>query len=187
MGTWLQKTIKYVDESFGEKKRHFERTLYWLIQLRPDADEALQIAAYAHDIQRAFVEDDMPDTIKNSPGGFKDKELMANHQNDGGEMMKKFLLDNGADQSLAERVDYLISKHEVGGDKDQDLLKDADSVSYFETNVDHFIEKAVPEFGYEKVRDKFDWMFNRITSKRAKEIAKPMYDDSIKMLELTGK
>ena len=54
MNSLLKKTIAYVDKSFGEKKEHFDRTLYWVLKLKPDADEALQIAAYSHDIQRAF-------------------------------------------------------------------------------------------------------------------------------------
>ena len=32
---------------------HFDRTVYWLQQLRPDADGALLIAAISHDIERA--------------------------------------------------------------------------------------------------------------------------------------
>ncbi len=35
-----------------EDPRHAENTLDWLLKLKPDADEALQIAALGHDIER---------------------------------------------------------------------------------------------------------------------------------------
>ena len=35
--------------------RHFDRTVYWVEQLMPNADEAMRVAAFAHDIERLFV------------------------------------------------------------------------------------------------------------------------------------
>jgi hypothetical protein len=40
--------------SVPEDRRHAENTLDWLLMLKPDADEALQIAALGHDIERAL-------------------------------------------------------------------------------------------------------------------------------------
>lgn len=77
----------------------------------------------------------------------------------------------------------LVSKHEVGGNDDQNLLKDADSISFFENNVDHFVNKKVGETSKEKVKDKFEWMFNRISSEKAKQIARPWYEEAIKKLK----
>lgn len=37
-----------------EDPEHAQNTLEWLLKLKPDADEALQIAALGHDIERAF-------------------------------------------------------------------------------------------------------------------------------------
>ena len=37
-----------------EDPRHAENTLAWLLRLAPEADEALQIAALGHDIERAI-------------------------------------------------------------------------------------------------------------------------------------
>ena len=76
----------------------------------------------------------------------------------------------------------LVSKHEIGGNDDQNLLKDADSISFFETNVDYFVSMAVSEIGKEKVKDKFDWTFNRITSDKAKQFAQQLYQEAIKKL-----
>lgn len=64
MNKYYKKAEQFVKESFvktGKKHEmpHFERTVYWLLKLKPDADEALKIAAIAHDIERAFREKDM--------------------------------------------------------------------------------------------------------------------------------
>jgi len=48
---YLEKAKEFVDQSVGPKP-HFQNTLDWLLNLKPDADEALQIAAYCHDIER---------------------------------------------------------------------------------------------------------------------------------------
>ena len=35
----------------------------------------------------------------------------------------------------------------------------------------------------DKIKEKFDWMFNRITFDKAKKISRPMYQKAIKKLE----
>jgi hypothetical protein len=79
--------------------------------------------------------------------------------------------------SLKERV-----KLQEEGNDDQKLLKDADSVSFFETNVSLFLGEKIKVDGKEKVNQKFNWMFNRITSDKAKQIAQPMYEKAINNL-----
>ena len=39
-----------------EDSRHADNTLEWLLRLQPDAGDALQLAALAHDIERAIEE-----------------------------------------------------------------------------------------------------------------------------------
>ncbi len=162
---------------------HFERTVYWLKELNPDADEALLISAFGHDIERAFSKSGNMNDVINSKDGYMNKDLLERHQNKGGEIIAKFLRTLNAPEDMIERVQHLISKHEVGGDDDQNLLKDADSLSYFETNADNFLEKHIPLTGKEKVRDKFQWMFDRITSAKAKSIIEPKYKEVMEKLE----
>jgi hypothetical protein len=162
--------------------KHFERTAYWIQQLKPDADEALLIAAVAHDIERAFREPAYSQKFKKSEKGFRDEEHLSYHQQRGAEIIADFLKSQNADEKLIKRVVMLISKHEVGGNDEQNLLKDADSVSFFENNVEYFISTLVPKVGAHKVKDKFDWMFNKVTSEKAKEIARPWYKDAVEKL-----
>ena len=76
----------------------------------------------------------------------------------------------------------LISRHEEGGNEDQNLLKDADSVSFFENNLSIFFRKAEVE-GKDKIKHKFNWMYNRITSVKAKQYAKRDYEKALKELD----
>ena len=63
----LERVIEFVNKAYNRDPIHFKRTVYWLRQLKPDADEPMLIAAYAHDIERAFA--------RSSMDFWKDKEL----------------------------------------------------------------------------------------------------------------
>jgi len=110
-------------------------------------------------------------------------EYSRPHAERGAEIIAEFLKNEGAEEKLIERVKMLVSKHEEGGNQDSNLLKDVDSVSFFENNIPAFLNINVSKRGKEKVKKKFDWMFNRITSKKAKEIAGPWHEDAIKKLQ----
>jgi hypothetical protein len=180
MARLFTKVKKFVEESFRkcgfeEQIKHLERTVYWVKKLKPNADEALLIAAFAHDIETAFAWEKLQ---KNYKPKFIDKSRLKKHQREGAEIIGEFLEKQGANPEMVNRVKMLISKHEEGGNEDQTLLKDADSISFFENNVDMFL-KIAKKTGKERVKQKFDWMYNRITSKKAKDIAKPWYRKAI--------
>ena len=179
---YYPKIENFVVESFKRARRkelvnHQIRTAYWVKFLKADADEAFLIAAVAHDVERAFY----GDTTK----GSRSKERIERHEKLSAEVIGKHLQELGAENELIERVKMLISKHEEGGNDDQNLLKDADSISFFENNVPIFLNRIIKETGSENVKQKFEWMYERITSQKAKEIVKPMYEDSIKKLNKT--
>ncbi|MEI6650865.1 MAG: DUF4202 family protein [Candidatus Moraniibacteriota bacterium] len=160
--------VKFVDESFGRKHPHFERTVYWLREFMPEVTEAHLIAAYGHDIARAFDGEGTPES-------YLDTEHLQRHQERGAEILSDFLLKNGASSELSEKVAHLVGRHEWGGDEEQNLLRDADSVSFLETNAEGFVMKKAQVEGYEKIREKLDWMFNRIGSEERKVYAKENY------------
>lgn len=158
---------------------HFDRTVYWLKKLRPTADEAFLISAIAHDIERAFREDK---SGFDNRGSFKDEKWLLMHSNKGAEILEKFLKEQGAKEGIIERVKHLVLGHETGGDEEQNLLKDADSLSFVENNAPIFFLR-IDKLGYDRVKEKFDWMYNRISSAKAKELAKPFYDKIVLELE----
>lgn len=178
----FNKARNFVEKSFNGNNAqmlHFDRTVYWLQQLRPDADEALLIAAIGHDIERAFQ--DPKEGFGDVNRKFKDKNQLKVHQERGAEILANFLKERGASDNLITKVRHLISKHEEGGDADQNLLMDADSLSFVENNLDIFLSRF-DKLGYEKIREKFDWMYNRITDPKAKQIARPFYEKMIEQL-----
>ena len=97
--------------------------------------------------------------------------------------MRKFLTEKWASEELIAKVVHLISRHEEGGDEAQNALMDADSVSFFETNVENFVRKKVLTEWYEKVKLKIEWMYNRISSEVAREQAKKNYEYWMSELE----
>jgi len=177
-----KKVEQFVQESSPKSGRHAFRTVFWMKKIYPQADEAMLIAAIAHDIERAFRKDKLKG-IRHSKEGFLDKKHIESHQKKSAEIIGNFLKKQGAEDNLINKVKMLVSKHEIGGSEEQNILKDADSISFFENNVDYFIEKLSVEIGRKEVRDKFDWMFERITSNKAKEIARLWYEDGIRKLE----
>ena len=175
-GRWLPLVDRFVAASFaddpgGLNLRHLRRTLHWLLELDPGADEAVQIAALAHDLQRAYRAGEPEGT-----GGFLDPVFLGHHQERGGAIIATFLRQQGAGEELAERVRMLVSRHEEGGTDEQNLLRDADSVSFFENNCDFFLRVLAPVEGPASVRAKFSWMFERIGSEPARRIARPWYE-----------
>jgi len=185
MGELFNKVEQFVKQSFinisqESQIKHFERTVFWVKKLNPESDEALLISAIAHDIERAFRTKEQHD--KKKTWGFTHPEFFRTHEEKGAEIITEFLKKEGANQTLIKKVKLLISRHEEGGNEEQDFLKDADSLSFFENNIPSFLKKT-REQGKENIRKKFDWMFNRISSKNAKQIAKPWYEKAVNELE----
>jgi len=184
-----KKVEEFVKDSFtsdGMTSSTFDHqveTAEWVRKLHPDADEALIIAALGHDIERASRGEDMYIMLKDKKDGFKDKNFLNEHQLRGAKIISDFLKTQNADLSFIDRVNELILFHEVGGTADSDLLKDADSLSFFNTRVSHFIKTKTHLSSVEKVKSKIDWMFDRITSEKARNLAKPLYEKAIKELE----
>ncbi len=185
MSNLFKKTREFVDKSFKNEAQmlHFDRTAYWLKVLKPNADEAFLIAAIGHDIERAFRKNN---PFENNNKKFTDKIHLKNHQEKGAEILGEFLKEQNADFKIIEKVKHLILNHEIGGDTNQNILKDADSLSFLENNADIFLNK-LEKLGHNKIKEKFDWMYFRITLSKARKIGKPFYKKIIKNLNVKSK
>lgn len=177
---------RFIFNSFNKVKesyqiKHSIRTAYWVKKLKFDADEALLIAAIAHDIERAFRQKDVSE--RKYSKGFRDLQFLHLHEERGAEIIGNFLKIRGAPARLIERVKILVEKHDEGGSDDQNLLRDADSISFFENNISFFLEKELLKMDKKKIRQKFNWMFNRIGSGKARQIAQPFYEKAIDALD----
>lgn len=180
----VENFVKGVFKDSQVNSVHSERTAYWVKQLKPDADEAMLVAAIAHDIERGFRDaQEYQSGFKESGDYFKGEEYLDNHQNGGADIICDYLKKQGVDNKFIDRARYLVSKHEVGGDKDQNIIKDADSISFFENNTDYLIDVLVEKIGKESVKEKFDWSYDRITSQKAKDICVDWYKQALKELK----
>jgi len=135
----------------------------WVLTLKPNADEALQIAAWSHDIDRAvtgITEKDLKDFSKID-------EFKKEHAERSAEFISEILRKNNYSDTIIYKVKTLVSKHEVGGDEESNVLKDADSLAYFEHNIPSYLKRN----GLERTKEKIKFMFERM-SPAAKKIAK---------------
>lgn len=172
----LQKEIKQIISKSPVKTdlNHAKTTVKLVKQLKPNADDAFLIAALAHDIERCFL----TDRRENAEKFDNYEEYKRLHAEKGAKIVSGLMKKYGFDKNFTSKVENLVKKHEFGGDKESNLLMDADTISFFIENLDNYIK----DFGIEKAKKKIDFMFNRIMSEEARQIANPMYEDAIKKL-----
>jgi len=178
--TWIKKifTGRPVDI------RHLYRTEYWIKKLEPRADIALRLAALTHDAERALKDvEKYHAQYKAMKHGMQDTAHLEQHQRIGARIVGNFLKHQNANPEIIQSVKKLILKHETGGTPEQNLIKDADSVSFFENNIPYFLTTIAARVGILKTREKIDWMFNRITAPQARAVARQWYRQAIKKLD----
>ncbi|OGM28319.1 hypothetical protein A2962_00550 [Candidatus Woesebacteria bacterium RIFCSPLOWO2_01_FULL_39_61] len=177
----VNKVQKWVEEIYSNAG-HLVRTGYWVKRLYPEADDALIIAAISHDIERAYKKGGKPPSPEGKGAKWDDPVYDKWHSERSAGFVSEFLRKEGAAESMIKEISKLISHHEHGGWREADFLRDADSLSFLEINVDMFISRIPDQLTKDEVREKFDYMFNRIGSEKAKKIAKPLYKKAIEKL-----
>ena len=154
-----EKISKIMENSkFEEDPGHSISVWKWVLKLKPDASEELQIAALAHDIDRA-----VEPTIMRLKGQSYYK-YKAIHAKRSAEIIEHLMREFGYTGELVKRVKFLVENHEVGGDPETDVLRDADSISYFDYNINFYFSRFGPETTKKKIR----FMYRR-ASDRVKE------------------
>jgi hypothetical protein len=176
------KTEQFVVDAFTKVEKltdisHGKRTVYWIKWLKSDADEALLIAGVAHDIERAIYGD--------WKKGSSDLEDLKKHQNLSADEIEKFLKSENANQEIIDRVKNLIAHHEEGGDEDQNVLCDADCLSFFEEKILRRVKKYKEDGkSKEEIKKNVDYYFSRIISEKAKQIATKWYEEALREMEI---
>lgn len=148
---------------------HAELVLKWVLKLKPDADEALQIAALSHDIDRAITgitEKDLKDYSKIDE--FK-KEHSIRSANIIGEILKK----HDYPKTIISEVKRLVENHEFGGNYEAEILKDADSIAYFDYNIPSYLKRN----GRERTKNKIQFMYNRLSNDAKKLVDQIKFSD----------
>lgn len=156
---------------------HAELVLKWVLKLKPNADEALKIAALSHDIDRAIT------------GIIKDSNLEVNseayvafkraHSIRSAYFICKILEKYDYPKRIIQKVRHLVENHESGGDRETNILTDADSIAYFEANIPGYLKTN----GEDQTKRKIRFMYGRL-SNRAKGIVKKIRYKNSKIASL---
>src|SRR5665811_1996753 len=88
---------------------HADNTVEWLLRLEPDASETLQLAALAHDIDRAVERSKIRRADFGNYDAFK-----AAHARNSAEILRLILTACGVERDIAEEACRLVELHEVG-------------------------------------------------------------------------
>ncbi|MBA7646315.1 hypothetical protein ES703_54077 [subsurface metagenome] len=151
-----------------EDPRHAENTLEWLLRLKPDADEALQIAALGHDIDRAI------EGRKVQRADFTDYDAFkAAHARNSALVLKEIMEACDVAPDIEEQVYRLVCRHEVGGDPHAELLKDADGISYFDVNLPLYYERS----GWEETKRRCVWGYRRLSARIRQVVENMSYEN----------
>lgn len=175
-----ERTTNWVTQNYSNAE-HLVKTDMWLLRLQPEASEALRLAALTHDMERAFPGPDSP----TSQGGV-DHAYNRAHAARSATVVGVFLREQGAADSLIEKVMALVCVHEDGGWSEANLLQAADSLSFLEVNIPLFLRSIGKDDDgrkREQVRAKFNWMYERIQVPVARELATSLHEAAIEALE----
>ena len=134
---------------------HSKNTLEWLLKLEPEADIALQTAALGHDIERAIENR----KIRREPFINYD-EFKAAHAKNSAEILMKIMEDCSIKKQLADEIIRLVLRHETGGDQRSELLKNADSISFFDVNLPYYFKRN----GWDETKQRCEWGYKRLSA-----------------------
>lgn len=153
-----------------EDPLHSKNTRDWVLKLRPNASQSLQIAALAHDIERAIP------GRKVSRNKYSDYNTFKKaHAFNSARIALKILDKHGLNSELKNRIKYLIEHHEAGStvdesvrpglpDRELSVLKDADSLSFFQVNLPLYFQRNSEKETFFRMK----WGYERL-SERAKK------------------
>lgn len=156
---------------------HASLVLKWVCKLKPEADEALKIAALSHDIDRAMTgitEKDLKDFSQIN-------EFKKEHSIRSAKFICDILIKHEYSPEVIKKVKHLVENHEFGGDAETNILTDADSLAYFDYNIPSYLKRN----GKERTREKIKFMYNRL-SEKAKYLVKEIKYPNEEISELVN-
>jgi hypothetical protein len=168
-----------VIHNYPYNRDHLLRALERLDDLAPGASEAVRLATLTHDMERAFPGPDSP-----AMSALDDPEYNQLHCRRSARIVTGWLREQQAPEVLIGDVERLILAHETGGWAEADLVQAADSLSFFDTNIDLFLGFVRSgRFPISAVRWKFEHTYDRIQVPQARTIARPLVNDAVAKLD----
>lgn len=151
----------------AEDPTHAENTVVWLLRLKPDADEALQLAAFGHDIERAL---EGRKVKRDSFATFDD--FKRAHAFNSARIVAEIMENCQMEKPLIRDVFDLISQHETGGSKRADILKNADALSFFDVNLASYFSRNTRD----EVLSRCVWGYQRLAPHLRRLLAAMKYE-----------
>ena len=166
---YIKKRIEGIIERslVPEDRVHAKNTLEWLLKLKPDAGEALKIAAYGHDIERAIENRKVRRKDYKSYDDFK-----KGHALNSAGILKEIMEDCNVRRGLVNDVFNLVRHHETGEDG-ADVLNHADAVSFFQVNLPYYFVRN----SLEDTKGRFLWGYKRLPEYLKRVVAKFDYQN----------
>ncbi len=166
----LKKKIEEIikKSSVPEDPLHSKNTLKWLLKLKPTADEALKIAALGHDLERAIEGRKVKRNDYKSYNKFKDAHVLHSAK-----IIVEMMKDCRISQELIDDVYFLVRYHETGGNSRINVLKDADTISFFDVNLPYYFTRN----SVEETKKRWLWGYNRLSRNLKKIVTEFNYQD----------
>ncbi|MBE9542219.1 MAG: DUF4202 family protein [Proteobacteria bacterium] len=166
----VKKKIEAIIEksSVPEDPLHSKNTLEWLLKLKPDADEALKVAALGHDIERAIEERKVKREDFSSFDEFKKAHALNSAR-----IMAEIMAECTIGKKLADDIFSLVAHHETGGDERAEVLKEADTISYFDVNLPLYYARH----SVEETKRRVLWGYKKLSANLKEVVAKMNYND----------
>ena len=179
----IEKLKERIDETvvlspYPEDVFHSINTLEWVLKLKPDADTALRIAALGHDIERGLVDR----TVKARNYDTFDEFKQA-HALNSAEILVEIMEECGVDQKITDDVAHLVANHEVGGDEREELLKNADVISFFHVCLPLYFDRRGPE----TTKKRCVWAYKKLSEDLRKLVLEIEFvDENLRELVMEG-
>ena len=157
-----------------EDSKHSKNTRAWVLRLKPEADISLQIAALGHDIERSIKE------LKINRENYSDyNEFKRAHSINSAKVLNDLLSKYNLNKNIRNKISNLVIHHEFGGNPETNILKDADSISYFDVNLPLYFQRN----SREETESRIMWGYQRLSDK-AKSIVRNFSYDNIELESL---
>ena len=140
----------------------------WLLKLKPDADEALKIAALGHDIERAIEEQKVIRKDYISYDDFKKA-----HALNSAKILKEMMVGCNVGKELIDDVFFLVIHHEIGGNRRVDVLRNADTISFFHVNLPYYFVRNDAE----ETKGRCLWGYKKLPDNLKRVVANLRYED----------
>ena len=151
-----------------EDSRHSKNTKAWVLRLKPDADIALQIAALGHDIERSIKE------LKIKRENYIDYNVFKmEHAWNSAKVLYDLLSKYELGEAIRYKVFNLVAQHEFGGNPEANILKNADSISYFDVNLPLYFERNSKR----ETTFRIMWGYKRLSNEAKSIVRKFSYDN----------